>query len=339
MSLSENKTVYLHRQVQYPHLSCLELQRRKQEMPNAGSIRQDLTAQYSAAVIKKSSQVPPIPPPPPPPRQIGNCITRSQGKASPEGVTSSAATGDLFTYMDVMQSVQHNLCKQAMKEESTLILHNHIFSNLLNWEAWQPRIQPIGSEWVYKTKYNSEGSIWNKVLLAILAYAQMYFSVTYTSIGKPTAFGYLITRIGIDRWNITHLDVVLAVLNPTIDNDDINVSLPEGSPEGVSTPKIIYRLSKALRPYRKSMATAHWERYLLILLLPNTVLDGSQHLPLCEQYLDTSVCQQYLHPISAGYLQWCYQGQGDTLREIQYHEPQSHMSIHWHRDLPSLHCS
>jgi hypothetical protein len=124
-------------------------------MSAAGSIREYLTARYSTAVIKKSSQVPPTPPPPPP--EIGSCVTRSQDKASTEGVRSSVASGDPFTYVDAMQSLQHNHCKHAMEEESTLILHNQIFSNRHHWEAWQRQIQRISSESVYKSKFNPEG--------------------------------------------------------------------------------------------------------------------------------------------------------------------------------------
>jgi len=43
-----------------------------------------------------------------------------------------------------------------------------------------------------------------------------------------------------------HLDVVTAFLNPEIDDDDIYMTLPEGSPEGLNAPKIIVRLRKAL---------------------------------------------------------------------------------------------
>jgi esterase/lipase superfamily enzyme len=47
-------------------------------------------------------------------------------------------------------------------------------------------------------------------------------------------------------WNMDHLDVVTAFLNPEIDDDDIYMTLPEGWLEGLNAPKIIVRLRKAL---------------------------------------------------------------------------------------------
>jgi hypothetical protein len=117
----------------------------------------------------------------------------------------------------------------------------------------------------------------------------MYCSGIDTPIGNITAFGFLITHIGRDGWNITHLDVVFALWYAKMDNKDINMTLPEGCPEGRSTPKIIYRLSKALYGI-----TAQWEWCLSILSSVCTVLHQSQYLPRCEWYSATSVWPQYL---------------------------------------------
>jgi len=42
-----------------------------------------------------------------------------------------------------------------------------------------------------------------------------------------------------------HLDVVTASQNPDIDDDDINMTLPDGWPVGLNTPKIVVRLRTA----------------------------------------------------------------------------------------------
>jgi hypothetical protein len=53
-----------------------------------------------------------------------------------------------------------------------------------------------------------------------------------------------------------YLDVVIACLNPKIDDNDIYMTLPEGWPEGFNAPKIIVRLRKAL--YGLKQASRLW---------------------------------------------------------------------------------
>jgi len=206
--------------------------------------REDQTARHSAAAIKKSSQVPRAVPAPALP--IGSRVTRSQGKNSAEALTASVATGDPYTYAEAMESPQRNHWKRAMEEESTSILLNNTFSALNSREAQQLQVKPIGSKWVYKTKHNPDGSIRYKARLVIKGYEQMEFGETYAPVGKLTTFRYLISLIGRYGWNMDHLDVVTAFLNPEIDDDDIYMTLPEGWPEGLNAPKIIVRLRKAL---------------------------------------------------------------------------------------------
>jgi hypothetical protein len=79
------------------------------------------------AVSKKSSQVPPASSVPP----IANHVTRSQGKSPTDALMASTATGDSFTYVEVMESRQQDHWKGAMTEECTLVLLNnlHLSSN------------------------------------------------------------------------------------------------------------------------------------------------------------------------------------------------------------------
>jgi len=53
-----------------------------------------------------------------------------------------------------------------------------------------------------------------------------------------------------------YLDVVTAFLNPEIDDDDIYMTLPQGWPDNLNTPKIIVRLRKAL--YSLKQASRLW---------------------------------------------------------------------------------
>jgi len=115
-----------------------------------------------------------------------------------------------YPYAEAMKSPQQDYWKRAMEEESMLIVLNITFSTLNSREAWQLQVKPIGSKWVYKTKYNPDGSTWYKAQLVIKGYEQMDLSETYAPTGKLTTFRYLISVIGKygTRCIMDHLDVV-----------------------------------------------------------------------------------------------------------------------------------
>jgi len=173
-------------------------------------------------------------------------VTRSQGKNSAEAVTATGATGDPYTYSEALESPQPNHWKRAMEEESTLILLNNTFSALNSWEARQLQVKPIGSKCVYKTKHNPDRATHYKARLVIKGYEQKDFGEIFAPIGKVTTFRYLIPLVGRYGCNMEHLDVVTTFLNPKIYDDDIYMTLPEGWPKGLNTPKIIVSYRKAL---------------------------------------------------------------------------------------------
>jgi len=225
--------------------------------------REDQTARRSAAAIKKSSQVPPAAPAPALP--VGSRVTRSQGKNSADALTASEATGDPYTYAEAMESPQRNHWKRAMEEDSTSILLYNTFSALNSREARQLQVEPIGSKWVYKTKHNPDGSTRYKARLVIKGYEQTDFGETYAPVGQLTTIRYLISLIRRYGWNMDHLQVVTAFLNPEINDDDIYMTLPEGWPEGLNAPKIIVRLRKAL--YGLKQAPRLWHDNINAFLL------------------------------------------------------------------------
>jgi hypothetical protein len=235
--------------------------------------REDHSARRSASAMKKSSQAPPAPP-------LGSRVTRIQGKPSAEALMASAATGDPYTYPEAMESPQRDHWKRAMEEESTSILLNNTFSALNSREARPLQVNPIGSKWVYKTKHNPDRSTRYKARLVIKGYEQTDFGETYAPVGKLTTFQYLISLIGRYGWNMDHLDVVTAFLNPEIDANDIYMTWPEGWPEGHNAPKIIVRLRKAL--YGLKQAPRLWHEdintFLLSLRLTQPLADPNLYL-------------------------------------------------------------
>jgi len=187
-----------------------------------------------------------------------------------------------------------------MEEESTSILLNNTISALNSREARQLQVKPIGSQWVYKTKRNPDGSTPYKARLVIKGYDQTDFGRTYAPVGKLTTFRYLISLIGRYRCNMDNLDVVTAFLNPKIDDDDIYMTLPEGWPEGLNAPKIIVRLRKAL--YGLKQAPRLWPDDINAFLLS---LGFTQSLADPNLYLrsDGILILLYVDDISMSYLE------------------------------------
>jgi len=88
------------------------------------------------------------------------------------------------------------------------------------------------SKWVYKTKHKPDRSTEYKAPLLIKWYEQTDFGEIYVPVGKLTTFRYLISLVGQygTQWTMDHLEVVTAVRNPEIDDDDIYMTLPERFP-------------------------------------------------------------------------------------------------------------
>jgi hypothetical protein len=93
----------------------------------------------------------------------------------------------------------------------------------------------------------------------------MDFRETYAPIRKLTTFWYLISLFGKNGCNIDYLDVVTAILNPEVDDDNIYMTLPEACPEGLNAPAIDFQLKKAL--YDLEQAPRLWHNDINTFLL------------------------------------------------------------------------
>jgi hypothetical protein len=134
-----------------------------------------------------------------------------------------------------------------MNEELESLLENE------TWEATNAdaikNTTVIGSRWVFKTKINPNGSTRFKARLVIKGYQQVKeidFSETFAPVSKLATLRTLLAFAGDHDWQIDHLDVVTAFLNPKIDKDDVLMELPEGR-EVVRLKKALYGLRQAPR--------------------------------------------------------------------------------------------
>jgi len=97
----------------------------------------------------------------------------------------------------------------------------------------------------------------------------MDYGETYAPVGKLTTFRLLISLAARNNWNIDHLDVVMAFLNPDVDDDTLFMELLEGwpkhRPNGGPEEVTVIRLRKAL--YGLKQAPPLWYRHINAFLL------------------------------------------------------------------------
>jgi len=164
----------------------------------------------------------------------------------------------------------------AIMEESNSIIRNETFSPVNLQELPNDfGARPIRLKWVFKTKRNPDGSTRYKARLGIKGYEQMDYGETYAPVGKLTTFRLLISIAAQNNWNIDHLDVVTAFLNPDINDDALLMELPEGwphieglmddCPEGEDSRVRVVQLRKAL--YGLKQAPHLWYRHINAFLL------------------------------------------------------------------------
>jgi hypothetical protein len=177
------------------------------------------------------------------------------------------------------------LCEQwieATKDEWTSLLENETFELELEIPFG---VKPIGSRWVYKLKKNTDGSIKPKVRLVIKGYQQtpgIDFGETYAPVSKLSTFRLLLAISANHGWDIHHMDVVTAFLNPPIDNENVYMSMPPGVKllDKRFKRNSIVRLKKALYGLKQAprLWHTHINEFLLLIGFTQSTADPNLYL-------------------------------------------------------------
>jgi len=88
--------------------------------------------------------------------------------------------------------------------------------------------------------------------------------------------------VGEHGWNIHQWDVVTACLNPEVNDDDINMTLPEGWPGPLDAPAIVVRLKNALYGLKQAPRLCHNDINTLLLSLKLTPSQSDPNIYLCS---------------------------------------------------------
>lgn len=156
------------------------------------------------------------------------------------------------------QAVKYPQWRTGMVEEYNALIHNNTWELVL----CTPLQNPVGCKWVFRIKYNSDGSISHyKARLVAKGYHQVPgydYSDTFSPVAKPTTIRLLLSLAVSYDWKISQLDVSNAFLHGTLQE---NVYLLQ--PPGFTDPlkplhvcklrKSIYGLKQAPRAWYEAL--------------------------------------------------------------------------------------
>ncbi|PKU87481.1 Retrovirus-related Pol polyprotein from transposon TNT 1-94 [Dendrobium catenatum] len=184
----------------------------------------------------------------PPPHPM---ITRSKtGNLKPKQIISMSHTLHTPTPTCYSQASKQVLWRQAMSAE---------FDALQHQRTWilvppSPSQNVLGCKWIYKTKYNSNGSIArHKARLVAQGFKQEYgldYFETFSPVAKFPTIRILLTVAVTHQWKILQLDVSNAFLHGDL-NDTVYMSQPPGFVDSVH-PDYVCLLKKSIYGLKQS---------------------------------------------------------------------------------------
>jgi hypothetical protein len=150
---------------------------------------------------------------------------------------------DPQSYEEAMSSPYAHKWKAAMKEEIQSLNNN----NTWNLMKLPNDAHAIGSKWVYKRKYNSDGTVERyKARVVAKGYAQkegIDYHETFAPVMKYKSLRIILALANSMDYEIKQLDVVTAFLNAPI-KEDVYMTQPQGFQKGSAN--IVCKLNKTL---------------------------------------------------------------------------------------------
>ncbi|KAJ9555883.1 hypothetical protein OSB04_010497 [Centaurea solstitialis] len=165
--------------------------------------------------------------------------------------------------------------REAMPIQHQALITNH------TWDLVpvSPSQNIIGSKWVFRTKYNSDGSFQkHKARLVALGFHQrpgLDYNETFSPVIKPATVRLLLSLVVTNGWTLRQLDINDAFLQGTL-SDDVYMAQPPGfvDPEH---PDHVCRLRKAIYVLKQAPRAWYTElrTHLLSIGFINSVSDTS----------------------------------------------------------------
>ena len=167
-------------------------------------------------------------------RSARNIAQRPLGLISKmsEGATSSTNImdeGEPTSYREALSQNVSEMWKAAMRDEFASLVTNKTWSYARVNEVPKD-MKIIGCRWVFRKKINPDHSTRYKARLVIKGYEQVPgidFGDTYAPVARLVSLRLVLAFAASEQWEIHHMDVVTAFLNPPIDST-VYMELPEG---------------------------------------------------------------------------------------------------------------
>jgi len=108
------------------------------------------------------------------------------------------------------------------------------YISLLDNKTWTPAmltsstVPILSCKWVYRTKVEADGSIRHKARLVVRGFEQVEHGETFAPVARLTTVRMLLAVSALKNWQVHHMDVTTAFLNPSIGDETIYIRPPEG---------------------------------------------------------------------------------------------------------------
>ncbi|KAH9682619.1 retrovirus-related pol polyprotein from transposon RE1 [Citrus sinensis] len=167
------------------------------------------------------------------------------------------------TYLVVSQDLEPSNVKTALTDPRWYSAMKEEFEALQRNQTWtlvppESAGKIVGNKWVYRVKYNADGSISRyKARLVAKGYHQTYgvdFFETFSPVIKPCTVRIILSLAVMHHWPIKQLDVNNAFLNGIL-TEDVYMHQPQGFVDS-TYPSFICKLNKAL--YGLKQAPRAW---------------------------------------------------------------------------------